>query len=82
MDSLVMLGVSAAATTPTDFTASGFEALVSYDGTLDCMACLTPPLFLPAYQQVNVETPGPPATTFSSILRVLGSHLHPTYQSR
>ena len=35
------------------FTPRGLEALVSHAGTLGCMVCLTPQLFLPAYLHRN-----------------------------
>ena len=39
-------------------------------GTLGCMVCLTPQLFLLVYLHTNVRPPGPPATT---LLRVLST---------
>ena len=48
-------------TQPTQiFSAIGFEALFPHVGTLGCMDCLTPQLFLPVYPHANK---GPPATT-------------------
>ena len=51
-NSPVRLGVSAA-TTPTGFF-RGFEALFPHTGTLACVVCLTPQLFLPVYPHANV----------------------------
>ena len=39
---------------PQDFTARGFEALVSHIGTLGCVVCLTVHLFLLVYMHTNV----------------------------
>ena len=59
MNSLVRLGVSPAASTLTGFfSVRGFEALFPCTGTLVCVVCLPPQLFLPAYLHANG---GPPA---------------------
>ena len=67
---------------PQIFTARGFEALISHTGTLGCMVCLTPQLFLPAYPHTNVGPPALPATTLSCVHSDQASHLHSSYQSR
>ena len=83
-NSPVRLGVSPTATTSTGFIGRGFEALVSHAGTLGCMVCLTPQLFLPTYLHTNVRLPSLPAAASSSqsitLLRVLftlAAHLTP-----
>ena len=48
------------------FTARGFEALVFHTGTLDCIVCLSPQLFLLAYPLVNVRPPGSPHPLWST----------------
>ena len=79
MNSPKRLGVSPAATsTPTGVFSQrlrGFEALFPHAGTLGCVVCLPPQLFLPVYLHVNVGLPSlsatilahpsPPATAFS-----------------
>ena len=50
---------------PQVFISIGFEALVSHAGTLGCMVCLTPQLFL----LVNVGLTGLPATVLSTPVR-------------
>ena len=58
----------------------GFEALFPCDGTLGCVVCLAPQLFLPVYSHANVGPPGPPAATLftlSSSCRLATSPLHP-----
>ena len=40
----------------------GFEALFLCTGTLGCVVCLAPQLFLPVYPHTNVGPPSPPAT--------------------
>ena len=62
------------------FTVRGFEALPSCAGTLGCMVCDTPQLFLPAYLHTNVGYPGLPATTLSCVLTKLAPHLCLSYQ--
>ena len=44
---------------PQVFSVRGFEALFPCSGTLGCVVCLAPQLFLPAYPQVNVGLPSP-----------------------
>ena len=78
-NSPVRLGVPPATTTLTGFIARGFEALFPCTGTLGCMVCLTPQLFLLIYPHANV---GLPATTLPSALSAPpAAHLHPSYQS-
>ena len=70
----VRLGVSAAA--PQIFSVRGFVALLPRVGTLGCMDCLTPQLFLPVYLQTNMGPPAlpaaalptPPAVTLHSLV--------------
>ena len=82
MNSPVRLGVSpAAASMPTVFTARGFEALVSRTGTLGCMVCVTPQLFLPVYLHTTVGPPSLPAAALLHILSILAACLCPSYQS-
>ena len=47
---------------PYVFIARGFEALFLWTGTLGCLVCLTPQLFLPVYLYSNVGPPSPPAS--------------------
>ena len=42
----------------------GFEALFPCDGTLGCVVCLNPQLFLLVYLHVNVGPPSLQATSF------------------
>ena len=42
---------------PQIFTVWGFEALFPHAGTLGCVACLIPQLFLPVYPHANVGLP-------------------------
>ena len=63
VDSPVRLGVSPTASTPIVFSVRGFEALFPWAGTLGCVVCLAPQLFLPVYPHGNVGLPSPPATT-------------------
>ena len=70
------------------FSVRGFEALFPCAGTLGCLVCLAPQLFLPVYPCTNVglptlsasALPGPPATAlltqFSNHLVATGP-LHP-----
>ena len=54
MNSPVRLGVSpAAASTPTGVFSQRFEALFPHAGTLGCVVCLAPQLFLPVYLHVS-----------------------------
>ena len=69
MNSHVRLGVSpAAASTPTGVFNHWFEALFPRTGALGCMACFTPPPFLPVYICANVGPQGLPATTLWGLL--------------
>ena len=61
-NSPVRLGVYPAASTPTDVFSQRFEALFPYIGTLGCMVCLVPQLFIPVYLHANVGPPCQPAT--------------------
>ena len=62
-NSSVRLGVSpAAASTPTGVFSQRFEALFPCAGTLGCVVCLAPQLFLPVYLHTNMGPPAPPAT--------------------
>ena len=56
-NSPVSLVVSPAASTPTGFSVRDFEALFTHSGTLGCVVCLTPQLFLPVYLHTNVGQP-------------------------
>ena len=67
-DSPVRLGVCPTATPPQDFTARGLETLVSCAGTLGCVVCLAPQLFLLAQPQVNVGYLSLQATTLPSLV--------------
>ena len=53
---------------PQVFSVRGFEALSPCSGTLGCMACLTPQLFLLVYPHANVGLPALPATTLPRVL--------------
>ena len=46
---------------PQIFSVKGFEALFPCTGTLGCVVCLTPQLFLTVYPQAKVGPPAPPA---------------------
>ena len=48
---------------PQIFTARGFEALFPCAGTLGCVVCLAPQLFLLVYLHTNVGPPSPAAAT-------------------
>ena len=48
---------------PQVFLVRGFEVLFSHTGTMACVVCLTPQLFLQVYPHANVGLPTPPATT-------------------
>ena len=69
VNSPVRLGASPAASTPTGFTARGFEALVSHSGTLGWVVYTALELFLLAYLHANVGLPSLQAA----------AHLHPSY---
>ena len=60
------LGVSHAAATPHIFMARVFEAFFSCTGTLGCVVCLAPQLFLLVYLHVNVGLPAAASPTQSS----------------
>ena len=56
----------------------GFEALVFHAGTLGCIVCLTPQLFLSVHPHVNLRLPSPPATalpTWSASCHLAMHHL-------
>ena len=61
------------------FLVRGFKALFPDTGTLGCMACLPPQLFLPVYLHTNVEPPGPPAAALPRVLSALAAHLRFSY---
>ena len=67
-NSPLILGVSPAATTLQVFIVSGFEAFFSLTGTLGCMVCLAPQLFLLVYPPTNVGLLSPPAAALSHVL--------------
>ena len=51
---------------PQVFIARGCEALFPHTGTLGCVICLTPQLFLLDYPHTNVGLSSPPATALPS----------------
>ena len=60
------------------FIAKGSEALVFHAGTLGCIVCLTPQLFLSVHPHVNLRLPSPPATalpTWSARCHLAMHHL-------
>ena len=65
---------------PQVFTARGFEAFFSPPGTLCCVFCLAPQLFLLVYLHANVRLPTLPAATLLCIHTAPAAHLHPSYQ--
>ena len=66
MNSPVRLGVSpTAASTPTDVFNQKFEALFPCTGTLGCVVCLVPQLFLRVYLHTNV---GPPSLQSAALM--------------
>ena len=66
-NSPVRLGVSpAAASTPWGVFNQRFQALFPCMGTLGCVVCLAPQLFLPVYLHTNVGPPAPPASVLPS----------------
>ena len=67
MNSPVRLGVSPAPATPTGFFTQGFAALFPYAGTLGCVVCLAPQLFLPVSLHTYVEPHVPPAAISLSL---------------
>ena len=50
---------------PQVFSVRGFEALFPYAGTLGCVVCLAPQLFLLVFLHANVGPPTPPVTASS-----------------
>ena len=60
------LGVSPDTSTPTGISVRGFEALFPHAGTLHCIVCLAPQLFLSVYLHTNVGPPSLQATTSPS----------------
>ena len=61
MNSPVRLGVSPAHQPPQIFSVRGFEALFPHIGTLGCVFCFAPQLFLPLYLHANMGPPTLPA---------------------
>ena len=53
---------------PQVFSVRGFEALFPCTGTLDCVVCPAPQLFLPVYLYWNVELPCPQAAALPRVL--------------
>ena len=68
MNSPVWLGVSPTATTPTGVFNQRFEAFFPQDGSLGCVVCLAPQLFLLVYLHANVRPPSPPAAALPRVL--------------
>ena len=66
---------------PQVFSVRDFEALFPSAGTLGCMVCLAPQLFLLVYPHANVGLPSLPATALPQILSTLATRLHPSYWS-
>ena len=66
---------------PQSFAIRGFEALFPQAGTLGCVVCLAPQLFLPVYLRANVGSPDLPAATLLRVLSPLAAHLCPSFQS-
>ena len=74
---------------PQVFSFRGFEALFTHTGTLGCVVCLVPQLFLLVYLHINVgphalsatASPDPLATSLQPVLCTLAAHLHPSHQS-
>ena len=67
------------------FTARGFEAFFSHTGTLGCVVCLAPQLFLPVDLHANVWLPATTSPAWSSSCHLAVSPLShgcPSYQSR
>ena len=73
MNSPVRLGVTpAAASTPWVFSVRGFEALFPCTGTLGCVICLAPQLFLLVYPHANMGLPSLPAPALTTpVLQLL-----------
>ena len=65
---------------PQVFSVRGFEALFPCAGTLGCVVCLAPQLFLPAYPHTNVGPPVLPAAA-SHTHHLAGCPLHPSCAS-
>ena len=71
------LGVSLTTATPPDFYSQRFGGFVFPAGTLVCVVCLTPQLFLPVYLHANVGPPSPVAAASPALV----SHLPPCHVS-
>ena len=67
-NSPVRLGISPAASTPTVFSVRGSESLFPLTGTLGCVVCLTPQLFLPVFLHKTVGPACPPAIALPQVL--------------
>ena len=90
MNSPVRLGVSPAYSNPIGFfffLVRGFETLFHHTGTLGCMVCLFPELFLLVYLHTNVgpsawpaASPGPPTAALPTVVlqQLVVSLLHPS----
>ena len=63
MNSFEKLGVSPVAPPTGFFSGRGFEALFPHAGTLGCLVCLSPQLFLPVYPHAIVGPASLPAAT-------------------
>ena len=66
---------------PQDFTARGFEALCLHTGTLGCMICLAPQLFLPVYLHANVGLSAAISPALSSSFHLVMHPPHPRFPS-
>ena len=78
LKSPVRLGVFPTASTPTGFSSQRFEALFPHTGTLGCVVCLAPQLFLLVYPQANVGPPSLTAAASSWLLSTSAARLCPS----